>query len=390
MGLMDGIFGRRDRVAIDPIALFRSGQLRKFVEDEFAINTLYQSAVDRVVSRASKARFVCKANPGIDAQLKRLGAKTNEDFFAAVVQDMMVQGWAVLYRSAGKWRVGVASGSTITRTMTDRTSAVPRGFRIRIQTDLDSGTDLEFDGMSREVCVITWRPQSGLFPYEPASPLNQLADIIGLQEETIGMLYDYAVNANAIAGVLQQQGEMGGGDDSINEMMAAMADKIKELDRFTRLGSPGGIEFKDVATKAAPGDAAMDRVRQEIAAFTGVPMELIAGTAQRQDSSSVEAHLIADSVGPILDRIAGALTLKLCSGDDEYIEWDPTSVMRPSIGGMAKAMLSISQGGFAEINELREMAGLPAKDIYNDTLPNTAGAGDRMETNPSPSGGGVE
>lgn len=382
MGFRDW-FGRgSDRsVSVSPQALFEEGAIVRL--DSSKVSPIVAAAIDRIVSRGSQALFTCTANPGIEQIVQRPSGQSSNDFYASVITELLTYGIAFLYQeSEDEWRVGYTPDCDIVHPQTPVIGG-NGGYRLRIQTDRNSTTgQREFMGGGRNAFVITLRPQASRTPYIPSTPLKDLAPVVKAYEGAFYMLIDYADKACNVGAALQAGPEVTNQEqqDEVIADLKRQFDSVKS--RFSRVFIPPHVKFEPVPTPDAPALDAIEQGLAVVSAYYGVPKELLSASQARQEAASTEAHLLADGVAPVLDRIAAAWTQHLGGriNGGEVVAWDRLSVLRSGLGSMAKLVTGLAQSGVMSTDELRQALDLDeVGGEWGDNPPQAAGAPSREE-----------
>lgn len=320
------------------------------------------SCVQKIVSRSLEIPYI-----STDRSVQRvldspswLKSVDSQMFWRRIYEEILYDGEAGIFRAAsGGLRVG-----KVQEDATPEGSRVMRSFLTPALGDVDSET-LRVD--DADVCRLRWS-ESGVRAWEicrtDALAYAELMDDLYQEGKfarrvTQEIVYDEHFN------------DPDGLDEQLEEIYSKMRSGRKQQVPTLRRG----VSFESKPIPESPPHA--ERLTEALAGVArvyGVPLQLLNTGLERHTVDEADAHLLRDSVLPLVRSVASGLT-KIFG---RPVEVDMRKVGLPSRTGIAGLVMQLSQSGVMTIDEVREQIGLPPiGDERGDEFPTTAGAGDR-------------
>lgn len=338
------------------------------------LGSIVRACVNRITSRATSAGYQSR-NGQVEAKIRKPNRWISAYYwYRQLYEQMLLTGNAFAVLDEGKnWQVAISSGS--------EWSQEEGIWRLRLNNRDEALVEVE-PGRGR-MAHFHLGFTVGNEPQKAPSPVEEIAEALGLHEEMRSLVLDYAVNGHKLGGTFQTRAEVTD-DEGVDAVIGDMKDQIERGGgrRYGTLAVPAYLEYREVGRVAPPDPYGMDLAIREVARTYGVPVELLAMGVERSDHSNVDSHLLTDAVIPLVESVAAGWEAALHTD----VTYEPLSLFKSTLGSSAKLLMALAQTGVPTVQECRRILGLPElmsaerKAILEGTdyiMPQTAGAPDR-------------
>ena len=268
----------------------------------------------------------------------------------------------------------IKEGSKLLMT-TDGTFADGK-YRLQIPNPYNKNTTREFVLNMQQVCHLRYRPEPSI-EMKSASALQFISKYIEMEIDAIKLGDDYYKNSNKVGFVIKQEDAYTGADVMINFLQAFKRKMDNKPTQFGSTGVPKGMEIENLNTQVAPEyKTGIEVVANAVSMVTGVPVQMLYKTGERQDYYNLSLELYSEAVFPFLKKLCDGLGLLLNS----TVDYDKSV----SMFARADVIMKMAQSNCVLVNEIRDVIGL--KDLpkeKGEEFPNVAGAPANPEKNES-------